>query len=273
MDAVAYRKTAASGKGVVLVGVLKSRNDREILLNKHWYRIPTTFLPKRRFDHLAFYQPVIFGARGKRIEYYGRITGKEKVKRIKLLPGESLHPRAHDDYVKFTFAKIVKLAHPVKNIVPRRVCFGFTTIRALRSSRTLLQLYQVTPTERIVERGLNRLGIRTEREYSISKDGRRYRLDLAVFCDQGAIAIECDNFKAHSAKSQIKKDKRKDAFLKRLGWRLVRLKEKDVLERPNYCFYKAVKIVKKLGGQNTALGLREGNDKFCNNTITTSLQT
>ena len=46
----------------VLVGVLKSKDDLKILLEEKWYRIPIAFLPKRRFTHIAFYQPLEFGA-------------------------------------------------------------------------------------------------------------------------------------------------------------------------------------------------------------------
>ena len=243
------KKRMQAKKDVVLVGVLKSKNDRKILLKEHWYRIPMAYLPKRHFDYLAFYQPALFDRRGKRIEYYGRIAKRERVGRIKLLPGEAVHPRAHDEYMKFELVKILKLARPVKNIIPRRVSFGFTSIRGLHSSRTLLELYNIPPTERIVEKGLGRLGIRTQREYSVSEGRRRYRIDLAVFCNRGLIAIECDNRKAHSGKLQISKDKRKDAFLKRLGWRVIRLKEKDIFERPNYCFYKVEKTIHDLEGQ------------------------
>lgn len=242
------RKITAK-RNVVLVCVLKSKNDRKILLGHHWYRIPIAFLPKRRFDYLAFYQPALFGRRGRRIEYYGRITKKEKVTRIDLLPGESLHPRAYDDYMKFEFSKILKLARPVKNIIPRRVSFGLTSLTKLLSSRTILELYSVPPTEQIIKRGLDRLSITTQREHTVSQGPRRYRIDLAVLCDKGSIAIECDNRKAHSDKLQIKKDKRKDAFLRRLGWRVIRLKEKDIIERPNYCLGKVQKTSQALGGQ------------------------
>ena len=57
-----------SKDGIVLVGVLKNKRDLGILLQKHWYRIPVRYLPKKKFDYIAFYQPLVFGRRGKRIE-------------------------------------------------------------------------------------------------------------------------------------------------------------------------------------------------------------
>lgn len=212
------------------MGVLKSKNDLRILLKDLWYRIPVAHLPRKKFKYIAFYQPAVFGRKGKRIEYYARVSSTKIVKRILLLPKEQSHPRAQDDYLKVEFKEIKKLPQAIKNIIPRRISFGFTDLKTLLAAQDILELYRVPPTEQIVERELNRLGIETKREFNISKDGKRYRLDLAVFCENSRIAIECDNDKAHSSGVQIEKDKIKDAFLRRRGWRVIRLKEKDILE-------------------------------------------
>ncbi len=241
----------------VLVGVLKNRRDRRILLKEYWYRIPIAHLPKRKFEYIAFYQPLRFGKTGKRIEYYAPIFQKTVTRRIDLLPNESAHPRANDDYLRIEFKKIVKLPRPIKNIIPRRISFGFTSLKTLLAAKDILQLYGVVPTEKIIRRALERLGIQTIAEYTISENGRRYRLDFAVFCRQGRIAIECDNLKAHSSKTQLLKDQAKDKFLKSLGWRVVRLKEKDIIERLNFCADRISRLVKILGGQSPPSGLEE----------------
>jgi hypothetical protein len=97
------------GRQTVLVAVLKDERDLRYLLEEGWYRIPVSFLPKRRFTYIAFYQPAVFGQDGKQIEYYARIHSKTKAKRVDLLPGEPNHPRANDDYLKYTFGTIRKL--------------------------------------------------------------------------------------------------------------------------------------------------------------------
>src|SRR3989338_7638305 len=233
----------------VLVCVLKDKRDLRILLQERWYRIPVAYLPRRKFTHLAFYQPIEFGRFGKRIQYYARVLKGGIVKRIDLLPKEKNHPRAYEDYVRIEVAWVKKLAHPIKNIIPRRVSFGFTSLRSLLKAGDILELYGIPPTEQIIERGLQRLGIKTEKEFNISKDGKRYRLDLAVFCRKGRIAIECDNLKAHSDGVQIAKDKMKDKFLRRQGWHVIRLKEPDIIEKLNYCLGLVQKAVDVLGGQ------------------------
>lgn len=74
---------------VVLTGVLKDKCDLKILLQKHWYRIPVFYLPKKKFKYIAFYQPAVFGRKGKRIEYYARVARRKIIKRIELLPKKS----------------------------------------------------------------------------------------------------------------------------------------------------------------------------------------
>lgn len=236
---------------IVLVCVLKQRRDLRILLQEHWYRIPAAYLPKRTFSYLAFYQPVSFGRLGRRIQYYARVADKKMTKRIDLLPKEKNHPRAPDVYARIELAWIKKLARPIKNIVPRRVSFGFTSLKSLLHAGDILELYGVAPTEQIVERGLQSMGIKTEKEFNVSKEGKRYRLDLAVFCKNGRIAIECDNTKAHSDAVQKAKDKAKDKFLKRHGWQLVRLTEKDITDRLDDCLGLVKCAADELGGPST----------------------
>ena len=235
-------------KKAVLVGVLKSKSDLRILLEEKWYRIPVAFLPKKKFTHIAFYQPIQFGRSGKRIEYYARVAKREVKKRVELLPSEPEHPRACEPYLKCSFRSVEKLPRPIRNIIPRRVSFGFTDLNTLRSARDILQLYGVPATEQIIEKELRRIGIRPNTEYGIMNSGKRYRIDLAIFCKKGKIAIECDNRKAHASKIQRQKDRQKDAALKHLGWRLIRLTEEDILEQLYSCISGIQRAIRSLNG-------------------------
>lgn len=239
----------ARAKKVVLVGVLKNRRDLNILLRKRWYRIPAIYVPARGFEYLAFYEPLAVGRLGKRIRYYARVLSRERIKRGDLLPDEPNHPRARNDYFKFRIGKPKKLPRPIRNIVPRRVSFGFAALDHLLESKNILQLYNIAPTEGIVHRGLQRAGIKANPQFYVSAKGERFRLDFAVFCARGRIAIECDNQKAHSGRRAREKDKAKDTALRRAGWRVLRLREKDVVERLNWCVRKVRQAIRALGGQ------------------------
>ncbi len=268
----------------VLVGVLKSEQDLKILLREKWYRIPLSFLPKREFTHIAFYEPALpkrrlaakrvasrggprtdVGRGGKCIRYYARVAKREVKKRVELLPDERAHRRAHEPYLKCSFRAIKELAEPIRNIIPRRVSFGFTSLKTLRSAKDILQLYGVPPTEQLVERRLKQLGIPFTSQYHVAcpspplvrrgagsaRQGggvRRYRLDLAIFCKKGKLAIECDNQKAHGVKPQREKDLQKDAALRRLGWRVIRLAEADIVERLGDCVSRISAAARAQGG-------------------------
>lgn len=209
----------------VLVGVLKSERDRNILLREKWYRIPCSAAPKRVFQYLAFYQPACFGREGKRIQYYARVLSIEKHPRRALLPQEQNSPNANAEYCKIFVSRITKLSRPIKNAVPRRISFGFTTLARLKKARTILELYNVAPIEEIVKRAFDHAGIPVIPQYPVS----RFRLDFAILFSTGKIAIECDNIKAHSSPAQRKKDRIKDVFLRYRGWKVIRLKEAAII--------------------------------------------
>lgn len=234
---------------IVLVGVIKDKRDLNILLTKNWYRIPVAHAPTRQFNYLAFYQPALFGSQGKRIQYYARVLNYQIIRRNNLLPDEPSHCRAHNYYFQIKVGKIEKLFQPIKNIMPRRISFGFTTLNHLLKSKNILQLYSIAPTEQIIGCGMKRAGIKTIAQYHILSGKKRYCLDFAVFCRQGLIAIECDNKKAHSNPRQREKDKIKTAFLKQSGWNVIRLIESDIVSNLNNCIAKIKKAVQKLGGQ------------------------
>jgi len=234
---------------IVLVGVLKNRRDLNILLTENWYRIPVAHAPTRHFDYLAFYETALFGRQGKRIQYYARVLNYQTKRRSDLLPDESSHPKARDYYLRVRIGKIKKLPRPIKNIIPRRVSFGFITLNRLLKSKNILQLYNVVPTEQIIGDGLRRAGIKAVAQHYVLNGKKRYRLDFAVFCGQGLIAIECDNKKAHSGTRQREKDKIKDIFLKRRGWIVIRLSEHNIVSDLKGCVVGIKKAVRKLGGQ------------------------
>lgn len=233
---------------VVLVSVLKDKRDLNILLTKRWYRIPVAYAPTRHFNYLAFYQPALFGRRGKRIRYYARVLNCQTVKRCDLLPDQPNHPRAHDYYFRFRVGHVKKLHRPIINIVPRRISFGFTTLYRLLTSKDILQLYDVIPIEQMIEDGLKRAGIKAIAQHYFSSGKKRYCLDFAIFCRQGSVAVECDNKKAHSSSRQREKDKLKNTFLRRCGWVVIHLLEDDIVSDLECCIIRVKKAVWGLGG-------------------------
>lgn len=233
----------------VLVGVIKDRRDLKAFLSEQWYRIPVASAPKKKSNHLAVYQPAGFGSKGKQIFYYGRIVGRKIVQRKHLLPDEPHHPRAHDSYLVFRVGRVKTLSRPIRNTTPRRVLFGFTTMHRLLHSKDLLQLYDIAPLEQMVGNALHGAGIKTSAQQYVSSGKKRFYVDFAVRCRKGAIAIECDNRKAHASSFQKQKDKAKNKALKHCGWTVIRLSEKAVVSDLDNCVFRVKKAMRKLGGR------------------------
>ncbi|MEK7460784.1 MAG: DUF559 domain-containing protein [Patescibacteria group bacterium] len=245
------RKEKLSTKETVLVSVLKNPADLHILLTQKWYRIPQAFTPKKPFSHLAFYQPAIFKKEGKQIRYYAKILSQETAKRIDLLPHQPRHPHAQDIYDKYTFSTIEELPQPIKNIIPRRVSFGFTSLERLITATNLLELYNVPPIEQMIAQGLNQRGIPLVTEYPIGYSSGRFRIDLVVACKNGWLALECDNNQSHHLASQQQKDHHKDLVLTYHGWRVLRLREEDILDRFDRSLARIEMAISSLGGPIT----------------------
>ena len=98
---VITQNSADSKKDLVLACVIKDKRDLDILLSEKWYRIPAAHMPKRSFKYLVFYQPALFGRRGKRILYYARVLSHQIIKRSVLLPDEPNHPGTDNYYFRF----------------------------------------------------------------------------------------------------------------------------------------------------------------------------
>lgn len=244
---------------VVLVGVLKNRRDLGILLREQWYRIPARHMPKRKFEYIAFYQPAAFGMGGKCIRYYARVVERDIRKRRALLPDEAMHRQADADYVQIHVRNVRELRHPVRNILPRRVTFGFTTLEKLRAAKNMLGVYGVADTEAMMRDALRNGNIAARSQYHVSGKVRgkkkRYCLDFAVVCRRGMTAIECDNKKAHSGPRQRAKDKAKDLFLRRHGWTVLRFTEGDIVSKMGKCMARVRRAIKKAGGFTDTSGV------------------
>ena len=233
---------------MALIGVIKDRRDLALLLRRRTYRIPVSHTPRRRFSHLAFYQPASFGRAGKGIRYIAPVVGRVKARRRDILPGEPGHPRAGEYYWCYRVGKPVRLPQPVRNLSVRRVTFAYAPLRRLFELHDVLEVFGVPPIERMMADEFRRAGIPALPEFTVSAGGRRYRLDFAVFCARGQLAVECDGEEFHGTPGQRARDRGKDAHLKRLGWTVIRLPESLVVGSPRACLGRVLRAARRLGG-------------------------
>ena len=126
---------------LILVCVLPSPRDLEIVRLLGWYRIPFRSAPKVvAVDYLAFYQLGSFGGQGGRIEWTAPVRGHELTTRAELLRDEADHPRAGEEYYKIQLGPLERLAQPIVAEKWRRLTFLYTTGEYLLKAKTLNEL-------------------------------------------------------------------------------------------------------------------------------------
>jgi hypothetical protein len=126
---------------LVLVCLLPTPRDLEIVRLLGWYRIPFRSAPKVvAVDYLAFYQPGSFGEWAGRIEWIAPVRGHELTTRAELLRDESDHPRASEEYFKIQLGALERLPRPVLAEKWKRLTFLYTTGEYLLKAQTLNDL-------------------------------------------------------------------------------------------------------------------------------------
>lgn len=239
----------ARGQKLVLVGVVNRREDLETALKRRWYRIPVRRAPRRRPDFVAFYQTLAFGGEGKAICYYASAKRFSVTTRRKLLPGERDHPRAGEKYYRVELGRPRKTPRRIENRTRRRVTFGFTTLRKLLRAGEVSYLFDISPIEEIMRRALRKERIPAAHEYCVVHKGRvRYRLDFAILCKRGQVAVECDSEKWHLQRAQRIRDRRRDLWLRNRGWTVLHFAGADIRENLGNCVKTVRRTIRSLGG-------------------------
>ena len=137
----------------------------------------------------------------------------------------------------------------IENRSRRRISFGFTTLKKLLKATEISHLFGISPIEEIMRKALRRKRIPASHEYCVMHRRRcRYRLDFAIFCQKGKIAVECDSEKWHLQRAQRIKDKRRDRWLKNYGWTVLRFPGDDIREDLEGCVEIVRRTACKLGG-------------------------
>jgi len=140
---------------LILVCLLPSPRDLEIVRLLGWYRIPFRTAPKVvAVDYLAFYQPSAFGERGGQIEFISQVRGHELTTRGELLKDEADHPRAREEYYKIQVGGLEKLKKPVLAEKWKRITFLYTTGEYLLKARTLHDLVVNSEERQVLWRSL-----------------------------------------------------------------------------------------------------------------------
>lgn len=218
------RGLTAPDINTALVAIVPSRRVWDLIRTQGWYRIPVRTAPalvkEGRITHLAFYFPSEFGAEKYSIRWYARVAGITIRKRKELLD-EPQHRSAEQDYFVLAVEDLLLLPNPIHSRKPRRLLFVPTTLAKLVTAPEINFLFNDSPLENLLWTRLMDLGIPSERQYEVVVGPARFKLDIAVFCKERSLGLECDGDAVHMRRSAVEKDKRRSNILQSVGWNVM----------------------------------------------------
>jgi very-short-patch-repair endonuclease len=244
------------GQTPALVAVISRKKDWEILLDRHWYRVPVRTAPERleRARYIAWYQTSAFGDEKWAVNRYARVERVIALRRIDLLPDEAGHPRAREVYFRVDVGDVLRLPHPVPSRRWRRIVFIPTTLERLFLAREVNDLYDTSPIEDRLYFALRDAGLAPERQFLVRDEKPGQMLDLALFCRDGRVGVECDGESYHSGKDKAEQDRHKDNSVNAAGWHLLRFSGREINNRTGECVATVKRTVRRLGGELASEG-------------------
>ncbi|MFO7638545.1 MAG: DUF559 domain-containing protein [bacterium] len=234
-----------------LVGIVPRIKDWRLLRDQHWYRIPIRTAPEdlRSCRYLAFYQPGVFKEERWAVNWYARVHGITAVSRRELLPDEASHPRAGEPYWRIELDGLLRLSRPILSHRRRRIVFIPTTLERLFVADEINDLYRTTPIEDRLYYRLRDTGLAPERRFFVRDARRTHELDLALFCREGGLNVECDGERYHSGRLKAEKDRTRDNALTAAGWRILRFSGSEIEGDLGDCARTVRRTVSRLGGE------------------------
>ncbi|MDH7490730.1 MAG: hypothetical protein QHH80_14650 [Anaerolineae bacterium] len=174
----------------VLVVLVNSRRDWEIVQTQGWYRIPVNRAPRQvGADLLAFYFSKVFADMAWSVRFVAPVLRFELARRRELLPDEADHPRADDWYYRVVLGPLEPLPRPIPSRRLRRLVFLPTTLGRLLSAEEINDLWIREPLEERVWRALKGAGLRPEASFEVRDAGMRYEIAIAIPCAQGGVGV------------------------------------------------------------------------------------
>jgi len=241
-------------RGEVLVAILPTLQDFEIVRTRLWYRIPVEEKKRLIQDRwppkwLAFYQTNVFKGDAYTVSYFGRVTDIREVTRLELFPDDPADERSSKRYYKIGLLSLERRPEPIRSRRMRRIVFIPTTWAKFVSATEVNDLFDESPLEDALWGQFKSLGIAAERQERVEVVDRTYFLDFAVYCDSGKLDVEADGDTWHANSEKAAVDNLRDNDLHSSGWTLLRFGSRQIREElAQYCVPKIVKTINHMGG-------------------------
>lgn len=133
-------------RGEVLIAVMNSWADWDIVRTRCWYRIPMVQVEKLKQQGywspqcLAFYQTKVFGTEAYAIHYYAQVNQVGKVYRWELFPEQPRDAKSEQRYCKLELSPLKVLSQPIVSQHLRRIAFIATTWEQFTTARAIEEL-------------------------------------------------------------------------------------------------------------------------------------
>jgi len=234
----------------VLVAIMNNHRDFALARDEHWYRIPVRSAPKNieGIKYLAFYQTKVFGEEKWAVNYFARVKKITVVRRLDLLPDETDHARAGEEYYKLEIGPLRRLVRSIVSKRWRRIVFITTSYNRLMQAEEINDLFHESPLEEKIYAEFKKEGIESERQFFIGEGKVRYCLDFALFCRRGKLDVECDGDTWHAQRERIREDNARDNFLTSRGWHILRFSSKQINGDLPECIGTVRRAVDECGG-------------------------
>ncbi len=239
----------------VLVALLPSMRDWEVVREEGWYRIPLKSAPPSNYGHIAFYFGAkAFGKQAWQIAYWATLKREQTVLRRDLFSDEPYHPRAEEPYLKLDLEQLQELPRPILSRRARFLVFLSTTLDKLHSADELNDLWHESPLEDEMWHGLKTGGIEAERQWRMKAGRKNYCLDFAVFCARGGLNIECDGDTYHANPEKSRDDNARNNALTSDGWAVLRFNTQQILNELPNCLREVRATISGRGGVEELAG-------------------
>jgi very-short-patch-repair endonuclease len=243
----------------VLVAVLPSLRDFEIVREKGWYRIPVA-AAQQWIGHrwppqwIAFYHSQSFGRDAFSVKYYAKVIGFHEAGRHELFPEELLNEKSDRRYYRVLVLSLQRLPRVIRSRAERRIVFIRTTIEKLMAAKEINDLYDESPVDDWLWQQLLRNKLRPERQEWVKINGRIYALDFTFYCKHGKLDVETDGDWWHCDPARTAEDRLRDADLEAEGWSILRFNTYQIRqEAERFCVPTIMDEIKRL---NQPVGAR-----------------
>jgi very-short-patch-repair endonuclease len=250
--------TARSGE--LLVAIINKKRDFKILREQGWYRVPVTSV-KWNWppEWLAFYQTSIFGKEAYAVNYYGHVREIWQAKRGDLFPNEKPNLKSEKEYYQIWLDSLEPLYCPIYSRRWRFIVFIPTTRAKFDAAVEINDLYHGSRIEDRLWAELKGRQINAERELDIKLKRQHFKLDFAVFCQQGNLDIEVDGEAWHSGEERHHYDRQRNNALTVAGWQVLRFSGQEIHEQlADYCVPTITGAIETLGGLRSEQALPRG---------------